>query len=185
MADQGINKVTILKKDLPNYIGSDTSLFYNIRYRIISEDRNRVSHWSSFYNLGETSTLLEVGFNPANPYATSIPNNIVIDKTKHTINVSWTLPSLLIVDPTVSQQALQTQQASINDFDVYLRWKTGSTYSLWQHKGVVNTNSFSMSYPAKVGSVGPDFVQIAVQKVTQKKQRWDAATYLLTQDQAL
>ena len=61
MADQGISKVTILKKDLPYYIGNNESLFYNIKYRIISEDRNRTSHWSPFHKLGETSTFSEVG----------------------------------------------------------------------------------------------------------------------------
>jgi hypothetical protein len=185
MADQGINKVTILKKDLPNYVGSDTSLFYNIRYRIISEDRNRISHWSPFYTLAETSTNLEVGFDPANPYTTSIPNNVIVNKSNHTISLSWTLPALLITNPTDAQKILQAQQAAITDFDVYVRWKTGTTYSAWQYQGEVHATSFSMSYSPKVGSIGPDYVQVAVQKVTQEKQRWNAATYLLTQDQSL
>jgi hypothetical protein len=185
MADQGINKVTILKKDLPNYIGNNESLFYNIKYRIISEDRNRTSHWSPFYKLGETSTLLEVGFNPSNPYATSVSNNIVIDKTAHTISISWTLPALLIVNPTDAEKILQAEQAKVKDFDIYVRWKSGSVYSDWQYQGDVHATSFSMSYSPKVGAVGPDYVQIAVQKITQQKQRWDAATYLLTQDKAL
>lgn len=185
MADQGINKVTVLKKDLPNYVGDNQSLSYNIKYRIISEDRNRTSHWSPFYKLGETSTLLEVGFDPANPSTTSISNNVIINKSSHTVSISWTLPALLIVNPTDAQKALQATQASIKDFDVYVRWKTGSVYSDWQHQGDVHATSFSMSYNPKVGSVGPDYIQIAVQKITQKKQRWDAATYLLTEDYAL
>ena len=185
MADQGINKVTILKKDLPYYIGDNESLSYNIKYRIISEDRNRISHWSPFYKLGETSTFAEVGFDPANPYTTSIPNNVIITKSSHTIAISWTLPALLIVNPTDAQKILQKQQAEVTDFDVYVRWKTGTTYSDWKYQGEVHATSFAMSYTPKVGSVGPDYVQIAVQKITQQKQRWNAATYLVTQDQAL
>lgn len=42
--DPGIKKVTVLKKDLPEFNGETGS--YNIRYRIVSEDRNRFSHWS-------------------------------------------------------------------------------------------------------------------------------------------
>lgn len=185
MADQGINKVTILKKDLPYYIGDNKSLSYNIRYRIISEDRNRISHWSPFYKLGETSTFTEVGFDPANPYTTSIPNNVIINKSSHTITISWTLPSLLIVNPTDAQKALQAQQAAITDFDVYIRWKTGTSYSDWKYQGEVHSTFFGMSYAPKVNSVGSDYVQIAVQKITQGKKRWDAATYLVTQDNSL
>lgn len=185
MADKGIKKVTILKKDLPNYIGDNESLSYTVRYRIISEDRNRTSHWSPFYKLGDASTNDETGFDPANPYSTSIPNNVIINKSSHTISISWTMPSLLITNPTDAEKILQAKQASITDFDVYIRWKTSGVYSNWQWQGSVQANSFSMSYLPKVGSTGPDYVQIAVQKITQNKQRWDAATYLLTEDKSL
>jgi uncharacterized protein (DUF2141 family) len=48
MADANIKKLRILKSSLPP-IDHDTEK-YNIRYRIISEDRNRTSHWSPIYN---------------------------------------------------------------------------------------------------------------------------------------
>ena len=53
MPDKNIKKNIILKKDLPNVIGDDTSLNYEIRYRMISEDKNRLSHWSPI-NILET-----------------------------------------------------------------------------------------------------------------------------------
>ena len=48
MADANIKKTRILKSSLPP-IDYDT-LKYNTRYRVISEDRNRTSHWSPIYN---------------------------------------------------------------------------------------------------------------------------------------
>jgi len=48
MVDSNIKKTRILKSSLPP-IDHDTEK-YNIRYRIISEDRNRTSHWSPIYN---------------------------------------------------------------------------------------------------------------------------------------
>lgn len=48
MADANIKKTRILKSALPP-IDYDT-LKYNTRYRVISEDRNRTSHWSPIYN---------------------------------------------------------------------------------------------------------------------------------------
>ena len=48
MVDSNIKKTRILKSSLPP-IDHDTEK-YNIRYRIISEDKNRTSHWSPIYN---------------------------------------------------------------------------------------------------------------------------------------
>jgi uncharacterized protein (DUF2141 family) len=48
MADANIKKTRILKSSLPP-VDFDT-LKYNTRYRIISEDKNRTSHWSPIYN---------------------------------------------------------------------------------------------------------------------------------------
>jgi hypothetical protein len=51
MVDKNIKKVRILKKDLPNYIGNNDELFYQMRYRIVSEDKNRSSHYSPMTNI--------------------------------------------------------------------------------------------------------------------------------------
>jgi len=48
MADANIKKTRILKSELPP-VDFET-LKYNTRYRVISEDRNRTSHWSPIYN---------------------------------------------------------------------------------------------------------------------------------------
>ena len=42
--DSGIKNIVIQKKDLPAYDGKNTS--YTIRYKIVSSDGNRSSHWS-------------------------------------------------------------------------------------------------------------------------------------------
>lgn len=44
MADLGVKKVTIPKASLPALFGPNSS--YIIRYRFISDDKNRSSHWS-------------------------------------------------------------------------------------------------------------------------------------------
>lgn len=48
MADPNIKKITIKRSSLPPV--DHDSQKYNIRYRVISEDKNRSSHWSSIYN---------------------------------------------------------------------------------------------------------------------------------------
>ena len=59
MADANIKKTRILKSTLPP-VDFDT-LKYNTRYRIISEDKNRTSHWSPIYNSNGTSVVGTTG----------------------------------------------------------------------------------------------------------------------------
>ena len=55
MADANIKKTRILKSSLPP-VDFDT-LKYNTRYRVISEDKNRTSHWSPIYNSDGVSII--------------------------------------------------------------------------------------------------------------------------------
>jgi len=48
MPDANIKKLRIPKSSLPP-VDHDTEK-YNLRYRVISEDRNRTSHWSPIFN---------------------------------------------------------------------------------------------------------------------------------------
>lgn len=71
MADAGIKKVIVKSSDLPP-LGKDNNVI--LRYRIISEDRNRMSHWSPQYNLVEKTPTTVTG---------------VIEVGSKTINVVW------------------------------------------------------------------------------------------------
>ena len=44
MSDPTVKKVIIKKQDLPAFSGKEQS--YTVRYRIVSEDKNRTSQWS-------------------------------------------------------------------------------------------------------------------------------------------
>jgi len=59
MADANIKKLRVLKSSLPP-IDHDTEK-YNVRYRVISEDRNRVSHWSPIYNSDGVDVVVTSG----------------------------------------------------------------------------------------------------------------------------
>jgi len=59
MVDSNIKKTRIIKSSLPP-VDHDTEK-YNIRYRIISEDRNRTSHWSPIYNSDGTDVIATSG----------------------------------------------------------------------------------------------------------------------------
>lgn len=70
--DEGIKKVVILAKDLPPLSPNNTTTF---RYRVVSEDRNRVSDWSP-----NTTIALH----------TPLPVTGAIDVTSKTITITWT-----------------------------------------------------------------------------------------------
>jgi hypothetical protein len=74
MADTGIRKVVVAKNTLPN-VTSDNK--YLVRYRIVSEDRNRVSGWSPVFQLAaKTPTPL-------------LENNVTYSISNKLVNLAW------------------------------------------------------------------------------------------------
>lgn len=85
MADAGIKKYRQTPENLPP-ISSDTE-GYSVRYRVISEDRNRVSHWSPVYLTIPNYTYVpnDIQFNSANQVASFTWDPIVILKDTETV----------------------------------------------------------------------------------------------------
>lgn len=54
MSNQIVKKVIIKKEDLPAFNGATQN--YLVRYRIVSEDKNRTSHWSPYYSLAKPAS---------------------------------------------------------------------------------------------------------------------------------
>lgn len=178
MPDKNIKRVVIKKTEMPNPIGNSTTLDYNIRYRVISEDQNRFSHWSPITTLTINNTNNETGFDINDIAGTSIPYNVVINKNEHIASISWTMPSLLITNPTEEEKILQAQQAAITEFDVYVQWETTGVLSDWIWVGKSTGSSYSLSYPHGTGA--PDHIKFRVQKVTLIKAPFNSATYLIS-----
>lgn len=92
MAIEKVKKVVIKKADLPAYSGDNQS--YIVRYRVVSEDKNRTSHWSPQYRL------------PI-PSQAQVEYAISADPATKMINLVW-----------------QTPESSNNKFDIYIKWDT-------------------------------------------------------------
>jgi hypothetical protein len=112
MADAGIKKVVVKREQLPALSGENIA--YIVRYRIVSEDRNRTSHWSPRH------TLLS-------PALAEIPHLIsttvsVSDPTKVLVTATWTPP----------------QDIDIKSYDVYLK-----VNSNWAYVGNTSSNTYS------------------------------------------
>jgi len=113
MADVGIKKVTILKSNINAVSGVKQD--YSLRYRIISEDKNRSSHWSPQYSLPVT---------PLDPVLSPSPHSVTV--VGSTITCVWE----------------QAQGLGADRYDVYVNWNSASSPEAWEYITTVNSPSY-------------------------------------------
>jgi hypothetical protein len=167
-----IKKVIIKNKTLPPVTFDDNSLFYSIRYRVISEDKNRVSQWSPTYKL-QAPTATSAGL----PYDGAVsPERFHINVVGNTINAVWSFKPIA-QNPTDLEKIF----AETASFDVWTRWNPNASpsnvgWTAWEKVSTVSTNSFST---LKKTTGSPLQVQIAVQIPTNVKVRDDRLTLFI------
>jgi hypothetical protein len=130
MVDAGIKNIIIKKEDFPPLaMLEDGSYGYFLRYRIVSEDKNRNSHWSPIYTLS----------------ATEVP---VGDGT--TINLIKDVDSSVIVTPTtIIINWETTNNASL--YDIFVSLKTSGTWGSYAYHGSSSSDSYSFLKPTESG----------------------------------
>ena len=94
---------------------------YVVRYRIISEDRNRASHWSPQYTLSPNQVV-------SNPGGNIVENRV----SDNLIFVSWKLP----------KDYRDKEKSEIGSFDVYVAWGTTTAgVGLYEYYSTVSGTS--------------------------------------------
>jgi hypothetical protein len=144
-----IKKVIVYKDELPA-VDLDTRS-YNIRYRLISEDKNRISPWSKFYNV-------------VTPTVTPIAEySIAVDNSNDLVTVTWN----------------KDQIPELGDFDIWVKWVGNhdeSNYP-WAFVATILTNQYAFVFPTSIpdpvngGTELPKKVRIAVQRPTYPKEK--------------
>jgi hypothetical protein len=95
--DAGIKNATVLKADLPSF--SSNALGHFVRYRIISKDKNRSSHWSPYYLLLKEKIQ-------------EVPCSVTVTGTPKAVNLVWQHPKV----------SLDSNEISIfKEYDIYIR----------------------------------------------------------------
>jgi hypothetical protein len=121
MANEVIKKIKITQDSLPT-INSITEK-YDVRYRIISEDKNRTSHWSPIVNI--------------DPQYIYVPGNITIVSSGVT-TVAWDTVTIKIGTVTIRQA---------KDYDVWVKWSRAAGLGDWNYVQRISGNSITLVHP--------------------------------------
>lgn len=130
MADQGIKKVIVPQANLPT-INSEIN-GYALRYRVVSEDRNRLSHWSTLYFLL--------------PNYTYVSGDIVISKQANHVSLIW--------DP-VSLEISGNYIRKAREFDIWAKWGKGGLGD-WLYVERIEGTSLNLIIPSTYLHEGVD-----------------------------
>ena len=122
MSNEVIKKARILENNLPA-INSITE-GYEVRYRIISEDKNRTSHWSPIFLV--------------KPQFTYVPGTIHHSKAGDVSTVAWNSVEIK-KGSTLIKEALS--------YDVWVKWDRGDSGD-WAYRSRVETSSISLITPS-------------------------------------
>lgn len=186
MLDSGIKKSTVRYADLPNISIDQDGPFYSLRYRVVSEDKNRVSHWSDITRIGFPSTSV------ANMPYTSIERihlNIIGNSHPRTISISWEYPQEdeYNIDPEIAKyEAVFSQNQT---FDIIVRWNQNNApdnvnWTTWQFAGTVRSNSFTILKPNPLPApynYNPKQIQASIQiPCTTKGYHQDLSLFKIT-----
>jgi hypothetical protein len=122
-----VKKVTITKKELPPLTPNGE---YLIRYRIISEDKNRTSHWSPIYTLDATRVWNE---------ETEEFESLIRDVTSSVV----VTPTTIIIDWETTNNA--------SSYDIFISLGTSGTWGSYFYHGSSSTHSYSFLKPTGAG----------------------------------
>lgn len=133
-------KITLDNESLLYYQADNDGVYRAVRYRVISEDRNRFSHWSPIYRIDYPVVTKLTGVQ--NVHANAIGSN------PKTITITWNVPS-----PTI--------YSNTETFDVFLQWKSStSTVTIpWFYAATVTAKTFSVLVPAS----NPSHLDVQIQ----------------------
>jgi hypothetical protein len=170
-----LKKVIIKNKNLPSVSFDDNLLFYPVRYRIVSEDKNRVSQWSPTYKLQVPPTS-----------QAGLPYDGAVSSKRFNISTSGSSPVKIDANWSFKQESesptnLEKIFSNTQSFDVWVRWNSVASpntanWENWEFFSTVNTTSFSTT---KRTTATTNQIQIAIQISTNTKVRDDRLTLFI------
>lgn len=163
MATRGAKKAIVQEQDLPPFtVFKDGSFGYVVRYRLVSEDGNRFSHYSPIETV-RPNYLFE---RPANK---TIGDFVILRQGPY-INVVW---DAISIKDRISKSLIRKS----NQYDLWLRWTKGENNGVFIPADRVDGNLqgfiIPSSYLLDTGSV-----------VTEEPTRLSVEVYLRATEQS-
>lgn len=121
MADSGIKKTTVLNSDLPAI--NPFTEGYDVRYRVISEDKNRTSHWSPIYKVV--------------PDFTYSGGNIIFNKSGSIVQIAWDSVDILKNSTFIRKST---------EYDIWVKWDRSDNGD-WIYKERIQGTSITLPIP--------------------------------------
>lgn len=122
MADEVIKKVNIPNASLPP-LNSET-LKYDIKYRVVSEDKKLFSHWSPIVSV--------------DPGYSFVSGNINISSNSGVVNVVWDAIQILIGTNLIR---------TATQYDIWVKWSRNNGTGDWVKKERMSATSIGMPIP--------------------------------------
>jgi hypothetical protein len=147
VADAGIKKATVFKEDLPAVDANTVS--YNVRYRIVSENKNRFSAWSPIVSIDAVATTL-------------LDFSIAVNNSAKLVTVAWNPNPVL----------------GLSGYDIFVRWIGNRTDTLinypWAFATTTSINSHLFAFPSSIpdptgGTEIVKHIEVAAQRPTYQK----------------
>ena len=145
-------RIPVEKLPPPDIYGDHT-----IQFRLVSEDRNRVSAWSPLYTVKSLGQYRPLESNVTHTY--SIDNNEVFD-------VTWETPTVYNYDVDLVSASIahnHSQNFKQHQTDIFLRWYNGTEPGHYEYHDRVLTDSTSIiksTVDVLDGNNGPTHVEI-------------------------
>lgn len=159
MANEFIKKVVVPSATLLSTSGNENG--HLVRFRIISEDRNRTSHWSPIYTVNPY---------PVDTNEVEYSIDISIPRVGNSVaNIFWKVPELF----------------ENSSFDIYAKWMStlnGQNNHEWTYLGTRQGTSFSAVIPTNTLNISNNTEEptthfiIAVQTLTYPKEIFTTST---------
>ena len=109
-----------------------------LQFRVISEDRNQTSAWSTLY------TVKSVGqYRPKE-------SDVVLSIGGATVDATWDTPyiyNFVSASPDLSVVHNHTQNFKRHETDIFVQWGSGSVMSNFEYHDRVDTDSTSIAIP--------------------------------------
>lgn len=131
-------KIVISKTNFPEMNINDPN--YQVRFRIISENRNRTSAWSPIFSVNPNVEFVADG------------SSVTIEKHSDYTNFLWNA-----VKVTKTVDGVQTMSADLPHYDVWIRWASTSYGNInsgtWVYLGRIPSVSISLLVPSGMNHV--------------------------------